>query len=90
MRWRAPGSTVVRQERFLDYGVRRCRLTLSNPRCKPLEPSVLKLKYDKPLSSFAFKFNLRRYNGVSELKLYATRMAALGAGAGTRPVSSST
>jgi len=51
---------------------------------------VLKLKYDKPLSSFAFKFNLRRYNGVSELKLYATRMAALGAGAGTRPVSSST
>jgi hypothetical protein len=31
--------------------------TLKSPGMKPL-----KLEYDKPLSSFAFKFNLRRYS----------------------------
>jgi hypothetical protein len=37
----------------------------------PIKPSLkapgikrLKLKYDKPLSNFAFKFNLRRYTMV--------------------------
>jgi len=33
------------------------KLTLKAPGTKHL-----KLKYDKPLSNFAFKFNLRRYN----------------------------
>jgi hypothetical protein len=28
----------------------------------------LKLKYDEPLSSFAFIFNLRRYTGVDTLE----------------------
>jgi hypothetical protein len=31
----------------------------------------LKLKYDKVLSSFALKFNLRRYNAVHYLKIPA-------------------
>ena len=32
------------------------------PTLKALGFKLLKLKYDKPLSEFAFKFNLRRYN----------------------------
>ena len=41
----------------------------------------MKLKYDKPLSNFAFKFNLRRYNLVSvttyeqvELEVWTTAL----------------
>jgi len=36
--------------------VGRCMLTLSKTRCKRLELSVSRLKYDDPLSDFAFKF----------------------------------
>ena len=32
------------------------------PTLKSPEIKLLKLKYDKPLSNFAFKFNLRRYS----------------------------
>jgi len=32
------------------------------PKLKPPGSKLLKLKFDKPLSDFAFKFNLRRYN----------------------------
>jgi hypothetical protein len=31
------------------------------PKLKPLDIKRLKLKYDEPLSTFALKFNLRRY-----------------------------
>ena len=45
--------------------VGRCRLTLSNPRSKRLEISVLKLEHNElQLSRFAFKVNLRRYDVV--------------------------
>ena len=47
--------------RAAELKVGWCRLNLSNPRCKRLELSVLELKYDEPLSNFAFKFNLCRY-----------------------------
>ena len=33
----------------------------TKPTLKPLGRQLLKLKYDKQLSNFAFKFNLRRY-----------------------------
>jgi hypothetical protein len=32
------------------------------PKLKAPGPSLLTLKYDEPLSSYAFKFNLRRYH----------------------------
>ena len=41
--------------------VRRRRLTPSKPMLKAPEIHGLKLKHDDLLSSFAFKFNLRRY-----------------------------
>ena len=48
--------------------VGRCRLTLD-----PIKPTLkvpgtkrLKLKHDKLLSTFAFNFNLRRYNTAEE------------------------
>jgi len=48
---------------FCGHVVRRCRFTLSNPATlKAPATKRLKLKCDKPLSSFASKFNLRRYN----------------------------
>ena len=34
------------------------------PMLKALGTKPLKLKYDKPLSNFAFKFNLRRYTSA--------------------------
>jgi hypothetical protein len=56
----------------------------------PIKPTLkapgiklLKLKYDKPLSNFAFKFNLRRYN-------MAARAVTFEAGAYTRSLLSST
>jgi hypothetical protein len=64
-----------------------CRLTLSNPRQKRLELSSLKLKHDKPLSHFAFKFSLRRY---SVEKIETIGDAYLAAGAYTRPLFGST
>jgi len=45
-------------------GVGRCRFTLSNPCCKRQELSVLKPNCDVQLSTFASKFNLRRYTVV--------------------------
>ena len=42
--------------------VGRCRLTVSNPSWKQARCQRSKLKYHEPLSKFAFKFNLRRYN----------------------------
>jgi hypothetical protein len=39
------------------------------PKLKPPGTKRSKLEYDIPLSSFAFKFNLRRYNLVSESEL---------------------
>ena len=50
-----------------SYMVSRCRLTLSNPVLKAPGIKLLKLKYGKPLSKFAFKFNLRRYNMVRKI-----------------------
>ena len=44
------------------YVVRRCRLTLSTAALKASGTKRLTLNSDEPLSSFAFKFNLRRYN----------------------------
>jgi hypothetical protein len=41
--------------------VGRCRLTLSNPSRTRGWFQRFKLKCDKPLSNFAFTFNLRRY-----------------------------
>ena len=49
----------------IPHSVGRCRLTLSNPRLKPPGTKRLKLKCDIVLSSFAFKFNLRRYNSAN-------------------------
>jgi hypothetical protein len=36
------------------------------PKLKPHGTKRLKLKYDKPLSKFAFKFNLHHYNKVKD------------------------
>ena len=36
-----------------------------NPKLKPPGTKRLKLKYDKPLSSFAFKLNLHHYTEVA-------------------------
>ena len=44
-----------------------------------------KQKYDEPLSQFAFKFNLRRYN-----KVQTREEAEMAAGAYTRPLFGST
>ena len=38
-----------------------------NPMLKAPGTHLLTLKYDEMLSSFAFKFNLRRYNQVPEM-----------------------
>ena len=50
---------------------------------------MLKLKYDEPLSNFAFKFNLRHYNEWDEEK-QANKVQLYRAGAYTRPLFSST
>jgi hypothetical protein len=54
----------------------------------------LKLEHDKPLSNFAFKFNLRRYNVVIQGTVRAAVTDPDGvereAGAYTRPLFSST
>ena len=74
------------------------------PKLKPPGNKQLKLKCDVPLSNFAFKFNLRRYNqavmrgegGRTSIictqprRISATSVAARVAGAYTRPVFSST
>jgi len=39
------------------------------PKLKPPGCQRLKLSYDEPLSKFAFKFNLRRFNTVTVSKL---------------------
>jgi len=44
--------------------------TLKAPGTKRLKP-----KYDEPLSKFAFKFNLRRYNEVHNVTIHTTRSA---------------
>ena len=50
------------------------------PTLKAPGTKLLKLKYDEPLSIFAFKFNLRRYitewNGA-ELESYLIEISAL-------------
>ncbi len=77
----------------------------------PIKPTLkapgtkrLKLKYDKLLSSFAFDFNLRRYNVTFDfsvkthwqpiesqrLQLWASRFGKSEAGAYTRPLFGST
>jgi hypothetical protein len=49
------------------------------PMFKPPGTKLLKLKYDEPLSSFAFNFNLRRYNaGIRERLLLQMEMQAEG------------
>jgi hypothetical protein len=47
-----------------DYPVGRCGLTNGHIKSMLKAPGIKlsKLKYDRPLSNFAFKFNLRRYN----------------------------
>jgi hypothetical protein len=42
--------------------VRRCRSKMMKSKLKAPGAKRLKLKYDNPVSSFAFKSNLRRYN----------------------------
>jgi hypothetical protein len=63
---------------------------------EPIKPTLkapgskrLKLKYDKPHSSFAFKFNLRRYTlGLAlQLQLPPADVIHRLAGAYTRPLS---
>jgi len=70
--------------------VGRCRLTLSyqTPSRNRLELSVLKLKYDEPLSTFALKFNLRRYikTGAAAAAEAAAAAAAAQAAAAARQV----
>jgi len=56
----------VPEEDDIDDEVGQCRLTLSNPRLKRLELSAWKQKHNEPLSSFAFKSNLRRCNEDTE------------------------
>ena len=53
--WAAEGAAAA------TIQVERCRLTLSKPVLKPPRTKRLKLKYDKSLLKFAFKFHLRRY-----------------------------
>ena len=50
------------------------------PVLKPPGSALLKLRYDGPLSNFAFKFNSRRYD-----EAVAGGVAAWQAGAHTRP-----
>ena len=50
--------------------VRRCRLTLSKPTLNAPGSMLLKLKYDGPLSKFAFKSNLRRYSLLAKDGIY--------------------
>jgi len=54
--------------------VGRCRLTPIKPKLKAPGIKLLKLKYDKPLSDFAFKFNLRRYIMARAGDAYMERM----------------
>jgi len=68
----------------------------------PIKPTLkapgtkrLKLKYDEPLSNFAFNFNLRHYYAVSGSIPAIDKLAEIAkpefkAGAYTRPLSSST
>ena len=65
------------------------------PILKPTGTKRWKLEYDEMLSSFAFRFNLRRYTKVTlaiafqrELAILKRRISA--AGAYTRPLFSST
>jgi len=53
--------------------------------------TLLKLKYDKSLSKFGFKFNLRRYNSEIDAVVDAAAAAARqGPGAYTCPLFGST
>jgi hypothetical protein len=66
----------------------------------PIKPTLkapgiklLKLKYDKPLSKFAFKINLRRYfmeNTGDDHNFVTALLANFQAGAYTRPLFGST
>jgi hypothetical protein len=47
------------------------------PKLKPPGTKCLKLTHDKLLSSFAFKFNLRRYTWVMPFTLHALRSGAM-------------
>ena len=58
------------------------------PKLKPPGTKRLKLKHDVLLSTFAFKFNLRRYTLYQQL--LAWMVHGLLAGAYTRPLLSST
>jgi len=48
------------------------------PKLKAPGINLLTLKFDEPLSTFAFKFNLRRYNMAEALPSLAERMRAAG------------
>ena len=49
--------------------VGRCRFTLLSPRTDPACFQSLNLKYDGPLSDFAFNCNLRHYSALAEWSL---------------------
>ena len=49
---------------------------------KALGTNLLTLKYDEPLSTFAFKFNLRRYTEPAASAASAAASAAAAAAAG--------
>ena len=82
-----------------DIEVRRCRLNPSNPRGKRLESSSLKPNHDESPSNLAFTIILRRYIeddiaafGLANNTVFQPQLpvAALEAGAHTRPLLSST
>ena len=63
----------------------------------PIEPTLkapgterLKLKRDKPLSNFALKINLRRYNMEELVAESSAKARGIEAGAHTRPPFTST
>jgi len=60
---RAALTRTAATDADVEAEVGRCRMTLSYPRPKRSKPysQHLKLKYDEPLSNFAFKCNVRRY-----------------------------
>ena len=77
-------TTVTRRHKHVGVSaaaaaatmVGRGRLTLSNPILKAPGTKRLKLKHDKLLSSFAFKFNLRRYTMLAAANAAAAAEAA--------------
>jgi hypothetical protein len=87
------GDMLDGKPRYAWYTVGR-QVDPIKPTLKAPGTKRLNLLYDKPLSNFAFKFNLRRYNTDSEKLM--TGIGATGkidvkqAGAYTRPLFGST